>query len=250
MLADLSRAGSASLNNFTCTLESHRQLLFLIRGSIMSPKICIMSEILHLKHKAQLPHIFIFGFEHNYWFPLQSYSVQVSSSNNFLDGSIVPSIILKIISDSLKSLLVLCARWDSEKFYFHIFSLSFMANPIHQFPAHINSSKRLFELSATQVPSGSLPASFPGCLSVTTALNDDINSVPPLRKGQCISSCSSSLWSSTATDVNKRGVLLESVANIPQLQQMRKYLKVSNVLISSVGKDFMFYIFHVIALKD
>lgn len=65
-LADLSRAGSVSLNNFTCTLESHRQLLFLIRGCIMSPKICIVSEILHLKHKAQLPHIFIFDFEHNY----------------------------------------------------------------------------------------------------------------------------------------------------------------------------------------
>lgn len=32
----------------------------------MSPKIHTVSEILHLKCKAQLPHIFIFGFEHNY----------------------------------------------------------------------------------------------------------------------------------------------------------------------------------------
>lgn len=52
---------------------------------------------------------------------------------------------------------------------------------------------------------------------MSTALADDISSVPPLRKGQFISSCSSSLWSNTATDDNKREVLLESVANIPQV---------------------------------
>lgn len=173
-----------------------------------------MSEILHLKHKAQLPHIFIFTFEHNYWVPLQSYSVQVKSSNNFLGGSIVPSTILKIISDSLKSLLVLFVQWDSEKFYLQIFSLSFMASSTYLFPAYMNTSEWLFELS---VPSGSLPASFPGCLSVSTALADDINSVPPLRKGQFISSCSSSLWRSITTDVNKREILLESAANIPQV---------------------------------
>lgn len=183
----------------------------------MSPKICIVSEILHLKHKAQLPHIFIFDFEHNYWVPLQSYSVQVKSSSNFLDGSIVPSVILKIISNSLESLLVLFAQWDSEKFYFSVFSLSFTANSMYQFPAHVNTSNWPFELSETQVPSGSFPASFPGCLSVSTALADDISSVPPLRKGRFISSCSSSLWSSTATDDNKREVLLEPVANIPQV---------------------------------
>lgn len=180
----------------------------------MSPKICVVSGILHLKHKAQLRHIFIFTFEHNYWIPLQSYSVQVKSSNNFLDGSIVPSTILKIISDSLKSLLVLFVQWHSEKFYFQVFSLSFMASSMYLFPAYMNTSEWLFELS---VPSGSLPASFPGSLSVSTALADGINSVPPLRKGQFISSCSSSLWRSTATDVNKREILLESAANIPQV---------------------------------
>lgn len=73
----------------------------------MSPKICIVSEILHLKHKALLPLIFILGFEHNYCVLLQSYSIQVNSSNNFLDGSIVPSSILEIVS--LRSLLVLLA---------------------------------------------------------------------------------------------------------------------------------------------
>lgn len=74
----------------------------------MSPKICIASEILHLKHKALLPFIFILSFEHNYRIPLQSYSVQVKSSNNFLNGSIVPSIILKIVS--LRSPRVLLAQ--------------------------------------------------------------------------------------------------------------------------------------------
>lgn len=74
----------------------------------MSPKIRIVSEILYLKHKALLPLIFILSFEHNYCIPLQSYSVQVKSSNNVLNGSIVPSIILKIVS--LGSLLVLLAQ--------------------------------------------------------------------------------------------------------------------------------------------
>lgn len=121
--AGWSLQGWICFSKFACTLESHKQLLLLFRGTIKSPKTCVVSEILHLKHKAQLPHIFIFSFGQNYWVPLQPYSVQVKSSNNFLDGSIFPRIILKIISDSLKSLLVLFIQWESENFYFHVFSL-------------------------------------------------------------------------------------------------------------------------------
>lgn len=137
----------------------------------MSPKICILSEILYLKHKALLPLIFLLGFEHNYCVPLQSYSVQVKSSNNFLNGSIVPSIILKIVSPRL--FLALVAQWDSKKFYFHVFSLSLTANSMYQFISslcwiriHMETSSCLFELPVTQVPSGSLPALFPGCRSL------------------------------------------------------------------------------------
>ena len=43
----------------------------------MSPKIRIVSEILHLKHEALLPLILILDFKYDYCIPLQSYSVQV-----------------------------------------------------------------------------------------------------------------------------------------------------------------------------
>lgn len=122
-LANLSRDGSVS--------RDPQSALFIIRGSIMSPKIRIVSETLHLKHKTLLPLTLLLGFEHNYCVPLQSYSVQVKSSNNFLNGSIVPSIIVKIIS--LRSLLVLLVqpvqRLDRNclnKFYLHFFLLSFI----------------------------------------------------------------------------------------------------------------------------
>lgn len=51
-LANLSRNGSVS--------RDPQAALFAIRGSVMSPKIRIMSEILHLKHKALLPLTFLY----------------------------------------------------------------------------------------------------------------------------------------------------------------------------------------------
>lgn len=56
---------------------------FLIRGSVISPKMHILSEILHLKRKALLPLIFLLGLEDNYCLPLQSYSVQVNLPVSF-----------------------------------------------------------------------------------------------------------------------------------------------------------------------
>lgn len=58
-------------------------------------------------------------------------------------------------------------------------------------------------------------------------------------------------WSITATDVNKREVLLGSAANNPPLpMETGKLLEVGSELVPSVAKDFMFQKFHVIALKD
>lgn len=58
-------------------------------------------------------------------------------------------------------------------------------------------------------------------------------------------------WSTTATDVNKREVLLGSAANnSPLPMETGKHLEVGSELVPSVGKDFMFQKFHVIALKD
>lgn len=144
--------------------------MFLIRGSVMSPKIGVVSETLHLKHKALLPLIFILCFAHNYCVPLQSFSVHVKSSNNFFNGLIVPSTILKIVS--LRSFLVLLAQWDSKKFYFHVFPLYFTAKSMYQLSSlcwnrsQMESSDWSFEQPVTQVPSGGLPAPFPGCLSL------------------------------------------------------------------------------------